>query len=235
MDHYTHPVARLEHDTGELTTESSSVDRGAAGPRQRHGESNSHGADATVAAERLCAGFLAHDERNRERALDSFAALDTAQFSHLDASEARAAAAAYVEALWEKDRSEWPYTDGRTIVDPDGLAGANWDRVSHPLERRAGIVGMDVAYATELTDAWRRHATGGDYREAMVRAQRREFDAAMGTNREHYSFEGPGPGHPLARYILGIELDDEHTERHRTQAVAILGPYFAAIFEERAR
>ena len=79
-------------------------------------------------ATRLCEGFVAHDERDGAGCRDAFAAVDRAQFPHLTDEAAERAGTAFAAALWEKDAVEEPYVEGDTVVDPDGLAAADWRR-----------------------------------------------------------------------------------------------------------
>jgi hypothetical protein len=183
-------------------------------------------------AERVCLGFRAHDRRERERAVEAFAFVDRHQFAHLDAAAARAAAAAYVDALWAKDEVEESCTvDGE--LDYDALAEADWGSVRAAFAKRASIVGMDPRYARDSTVAWKRHKVGGDYATPMQRAQVYELRAAMGDpeypHKPHQGQSGFGP--EAARYLLAVELHDMHTESHWKQALETMTPYFERILE----
>jgi hypothetical protein len=181
-------------------------------------------------AEQVCLGFRAHDRRKRERAVEAFAFVDRHQFAHLDAATARAAAAAYVDALWAKDEVEESCTvDGE--LDYDALAEADWGSVRMAFAKRASVVGMDPRYARDSTVAWKRHKVGGDYATPMQRAQVYELRAAMGDpgypDKPHQGQSGFGP--EAARYLLAVELHDMHTEGHWEQARDVMIPYFERV------
>jgi hypothetical protein len=186
-------------------------------------------------AEELCAGFVLHDQRDRTGAVEAFFAVDRLQFPHLSEDEAREAATAYVDSLWAKDEVEAPYIDGREVVDLDGLADADWEPVERPLRRRARIVGMSEEYARLTTLAWKRHKVGGDYWTPTLKAQRIEIDAAIGGSGhpEKNGFGADGCGHIAARYLVGVELHDMHTERHWNQAIDVMSGYFDEIVRSR--
>lgn len=206
---------------------------------------------ATETARALCAGFQAHDERDRERAIAAFRRVDDAQFAHCSTDQAHDAAAAYVEALWAKDALEAAHTypgdpgaveetysdrDRRTdaaTLDRDSLARSDWAPVREAFQRRADIVGMDAAYAAQSTAAWREHKCGGDYWTPMLRAQRIEVRAAMGdpSYPPKPSDGHGGPGELPARYLVGVECHDAHTEAAWRRAVDVMTPYYARIFE----
>jgi hypothetical protein len=181
-------------------------------------------------AERICLGFRWHDRRERERAVDAFAFVDRNQFAHLDAGTARAAAAAYVDALWAKDDVEASCTvDGE--LDYGALAEADWGSVRLAFAKRAALVGMDSRYAEASTLAWKRHKVGGDYARPMQRAQVYELRAAMDDpehpRKPHQGQSGYGP--EAARYLLAVELHDMHTEGCWEQAQQVMTPYFERI------
>ncbi|MEF8841376.1 MAG: hypothetical protein V5A62_07075 [Haloarculaceae archaeon] len=181
-------------------------------------------------AEQVCLGFRFHDQRERERAVDAFAAVDRYQFAHLDAATARAAAAAYVDALWAKDDVEASCTvDGD--LDYDALAEADWGSVRLAFAKRAALVEMDPRYAEASTLAWKRHKVGGDYAGPMQRAQVYELRAAMADpeypRKPHQGQSGHGP--EAARYLLAVELHDMHTEGCWEQAQQVMTPYFERI------
>ena len=181
-------------------------------------------------AEQVCLGFRWHDRRERTRAVEAFAAVDRRQFAHLDATTARAAAAAYVDALWAKDEVEASCTvDGE--LDYDALAEADWGAVRSAFAKRAALVGMDPAYAEASTLAWKRHKVGGDYARPMQRAQVCELRAAIGDpeypHKPHQGQSGYGP--EAARYLLAVELHDMHTEGHWEQAQEVMVPYYERI------
>ncbi|PSQ09801.1 hypothetical protein BRC93_11995 [Halobacteriales archaeon QS_5_70_15] len=181
-------------------------------------------------AEQICRGFRFHDRRERERAVEAFAAVDRRQFAHLDPTTARAAAAAYVDALWAKDAVESSCTvDGD--LDYDALAEADWGSVRAAFAKRAALVGMDARYAEASTLAWKRHKVGGDYARPMQRAQGYELRAAMDDpeypRKPHQGQSGFGP--EAARYLLAVELHDMHTESHWEEARAVMTPYYERI------
>jgi hypothetical protein len=183
-------------------------------------------------ADRLCQGFIHHDRREREAAVDAFAAVDTLQFAHADAATAREAAIGYVDALWAKDAVEDACrVDGD--IDPDRLAAADWSVVEAGFERRASAAGIDPAYARLTTDAWREHKCGGDYWTPMMHAQMLELRAALRDDdypdkpRHGQGGFGPEP----ARYALGNEL---HDTRQWEQAREVMAPYFERIVAEHA-
>lgn len=184
-------------------------------------------------AETLCEGLRRHDNRDRSGSVDAFHYVDARQFAHLSESESRAAAEAYVDGLWRKDEVEQPYASDGRIVDLDGLAQADWSPVVDELERRARIVGMDPAYATLTTDSWKRHKVGGDYWTPILHAQKIECAVAFAGDRAtaETSTRPDAIGHLPARYLVGVELHDLHTEGHWHQAVEIMTPYFEAILD----
>ena len=186
---------------------------------------------AQFLADRLCAGFIAHDERDREEAIEAFADVDRRQFAHLDAGEVREAAVAYVDALWEKDAVE----DACRVwgeIDPDRVAAADWSAVESAFARRAEVAGIDPRYASASTRGWLEHKTGGDYWTPLQRAQLYELRAALQDPtypekpRPGQSGYGPEP----ARYLLGVEL---HDTRQWAEARRAMRPYFAFVLEEQ--
>lgn len=191
---------------------------------------------AEHAAEKICEGFLRHDRRDREGAVEAFFAVDRLQFAHLDDAAALEAAEAFVDALWAKDAVEAGHVeadgsgDDPEEFDDAGLAAADWSPVADALARRAEVVGMDPAYATATTLAWCRHKTGGDYWTPTLRAQAFEVHAAMGETGTAKNRHGQsGFGHLPARYLVGLELHDMRTEAHWKQAAAVMTPYFAEL------
>lgn len=208
-------------------------------PGRSEPASEETGQEATPAhlAEKICEGFVRHDRRDREGAVEAFFEVDRHQFAHLDDAAALEAAEAFVDALWAKDEVERAYVeaeesgDAPEAFDDAGLAAADWSAVTAPLARRAEIVGMDTEYATATTTAWCRHKTGGDYWTPTLCAQAHEVDAAMdGSDTAAKNRHGQsGFGHLPARYLVGLELHDMRTEEHWEQAVAVMTPYFAEI------
>jgi hypothetical protein len=181
-------------------------------------------------ARQLCLGFKHHDQRERERAIDAFAAVDTVQFQHVPERNARRAAVAYVDALWAKDEVERACTIGGEI-DTVALDDADWSDVRSAFARRAELVGIDPRYAEQSTIAWRRHKVGGDYWTPMKRAQLHEYRAALQSpeypDKPRYGQSGYGP--EPARYLLGVEL---HDTRKWEQAQTVMTPYFERILCE---
>jgi hypothetical protein len=187
---------------------------------------------ARYMADQLCQGFIHHDRREREAAVDAFAAVDTLQFAHVDAATAREAAAGYVDALWAKDAVEDACrVDGD--IDPDRLAEADWSAVEAGFRRRASAAGIDPEYARLTTDAWREHKCGGNYWTPMMHAQMLELRAALQDptypDKPRHGQGGFGP--EPARYALGNEL---HDTRQWEQAREVMTPYFERIVEEHA-
>lgn len=222
------PAGRIGRTIAETTV---------PGTDERAEEAADAEALSTHLAESICEGFLRHDRRDREGAVEAFFEVDRHQFAHLDDEAALEAAEAFVDALWAKDEVEEAHVeadgsaDGPEDFDDAGLAAADWSPVAAALARRAEVVGMDTRYATATTVAWCRHKTGGDYWTPTLRAQAIEVDAAMGgagsapKNRHGQS----GFGHLPARYLVGLELHDMRSEAHWKQAAAVMTPYFSEI------
>jgi len=182
-------------------------------------------------AEQLCHGFKHHDERDRAACIEAFFEVDRRQFAWLGDDRAREAAVAYVDSLWAKDAVEEPYVDGRRLVDPEGLDTADWSPVREALARRADVLDIDERYAEETTVAWRRHKTGGDYWTPTLSAQRYELRAAFRdpTYPDKTGFGRSGFGPLPARYLVGIECHDAHTDARWKEAVEVMTPYFGDI------
>lgn len=191
---------------------------------------------AAEMAKQVCLGFQFHDRRERERAVEAFAAVDRRQFAHVDTATARAAAAAYVDALWAKDAVETRCTRNGEL-DYGALAVADWSPVESAFAERAALVGADPGYAEASTLAWKRHKVGGDYARPMQRAQMYELRAAMGDpeypQKPHQGQSGYGP--EAARYLVAVELHDMHTEGHWKQARDVMVPYFERILRAHER
>lgn len=182
-------------------------------------------------AQQLCRGFEFHDKRERQQAIDAFAAVDTRQFQHVSEERAREASVAYVDALWAKDDVERScMVDGK--IDMDALDEADWSDVRSAFARRASLVDMDPRYAEQSTIGWRRHKTGGDYWTPLKRAQTYEIRAAIQNPdypaKPRYGQSGFGP--EASRYELGVEL---HDMRQWEQAVEVMVPYFERILRGR--
>ena len=187
---------------------------------------------ASQMAEQLCRGFQYHDQRERERAIDAFAAVDTQQFEHVSEEAAREASIAYVDALWAKDEIERSCMQSGTI-DREALDEADWGDVRSAFARRAELVGIDPQYADLSTVGWRKHKTGGDYWTPLQRAQMLELRAALQDpeypHKPRYGQSGFGP--EPAQYLLGVEL---HDMRRWEQAREAITPYFERILDGHA-
>ncbi len=189
--------------------------------------------DPQAAATHLGLGFMYHDERERERAIDAFAVADAFQFEHLDDDAVREASEAYVDALWEKDRIESACTvDGE--LDTVALDDADWSPVREAFGRRASVVEMDPAYAELSTVAWRRHKVGGDYWTPMKQAQVHELRAALQDPEYPHKPRGGQSGHgpEAAQYALGVEL---HDTRRFEEMTDVMVPYFERIARRHQR
>jgi hypothetical protein len=178
-------------------------------------------------AEQLCEGFVHHDQRNRDAAVEAFTEVDRRQFAHLDEEAAREAAVSYVDALWAKDAVERRcMVDGQ--LDMEALEDADWSSVRVGFRARAEAAGIDPRYADQSTVAWLRHKVGGDYGTPIKRAQMYELRAALQDpnypHKPRYGESGFGP--EAARYELGVEL---HDMRRWEEAVEAMVPYFAFI------
>ncbi len=189
---------------------------------------------AGAMAEHVCEGFVFHDDRDWEAAVEAFYGVDRHQFAHLEDDDALAASEAYVAALWEKDRVEDRYVTADHAVEPT-LAEADWSLVEDCLRERADIVGMDATYATATVEAWRRHKVGGDYWTPTMVAQAIEVRAALGRSDRlpKPKFGQSGYGHLPAYYLAGTELHDMHTRRHWRQAVTLMTLYYEEILATR--
>jgi hypothetical protein len=186
---------------------------------------------ASYLADQLCQGFIYHDQREREKAIEAFAAVDVCQFAHVSEAEAHRAAVGYVDALWIKDEIEESCrVDGE--LDPDELAAADWSRMTAAFERRAKAAGIDPQYAELTTQAWIEHKTGGDYWTPMMHAQMLELRTALQDptypDKPRHGRGGFGP--EPTRYALGNEL---HDTRQWEQAREVMIPYFQRVLDER--
>ena len=183
-------------------------------------------------AERLCAGFVHHDRRERDAAIEAFAAVDRLQFAHVDDEAAVQAAIGYVDALWAKDELEESCRANGTLQ-PERVTGADWSAVEDAFRRRASAVGIDSRYARLTTDAWRIHKTGGDYWTPMMHAQMLELRTAIQDStypdkpRHGQGGYGPEP----ARYALGNEL---HDTRRWEEACEVMTPYFQFVLDAQS-
>ncbi|MFP4590720.1 MAG: hypothetical protein ACLFMX_01345 [Halobacteriales archaeon] len=190
-------------------------------------------ATAREMATQVIRGFQAHDDGRRADAVRAFAAVDAHQFQHLDAGDARLAAEAYVDALFEKDEVEFAYLRNGDI-DAAGLAEADWGTVRNSFRVRAAVADIDPEYAVAATDAWKHHKTGGDYWTPIQRAQMYELRTALQDpsypDKPRYGRGGFGP--EPARYALAIELHDMRDPAYARQAVDVMVPYYTRILRE---
>jgi hypothetical protein len=190
---------------------------------------------AAALARAVCRGFRAHDRGDRQAAIDAFRTVDSAQFPRLSETEAREAATAYVNALFEKDNVELGHLASGAF-DTGRLADADWSSVSTQFRVRASLVGMDPEYAADSTLGWKRHKVGGDYWTPLQRAQMYELRAALEDPsypqkpKDGRSGFGPEP----MRYVTAVELHDMHTEEHWRQAERVMTPYFERILRSHA-
>ena len=215
---------------GEIDEEIATDDEGEIDDEGEGDEEGELEARARRMAEMTCEGFIQHDARDRDAAVEAFAYVDERQFPHLTPAEARSAAEAFVDSLWGKDAVESEHIEGDGPDDFEGLQAADWSPVEDPLIRRAEIVGMDEEYAPLTTEAWRKHKVGGDYWTPTMIAQQHEILAAMGKNYpEKPRFGQSGFGHLASLYLVGVELHDMHTEYHWKQAMDVMTTYYAEI------
>ncbi len=181
-------------------------------------------------AEELAKVFRAHDNSNRETAIESLYEVDKHQFPDVDATAIKLASEAFVDALWEKDRIEFQHLRNGS-VDHDGLREADYSPVIQKLRQRATIIDADQKYAIKKTEAWKQHKLGGDYWTPFQQSQVYELRAALNDpDYPHKPRAGQsGPGPEAMRYALAFELHDMHTERHWLQGVRVMTPYFLKI------
>lgn len=184
---------------------------------------------ARYLAEQYCSGFQLHDRRQREESLEAFYTVDRNQFAHLDDDEAFRAAEAYVDALWAKDEIEKRHmSDGE--IDAEAIATADYEGVYEALSERAGIVGMDEAYAEHTTAAFQNHKAGEDYWTPFMRAQSIELAVALGEEYPDKPRGGQSGFGPLAtRYLVGVELHDMHSSQAWDEAIRLMTPYYRRI------
>lgn len=192
-------------------------------------QTNRQNIEPRSVAKKMGMGFVYHDQRMRDEAVDAFAAVDRFQFQHVSPETARKAAEAYVDALWIKDEIE-DSCRANGQIDPDELVDADWTPVEEAFQRRAALAGIDRKYAELSTISWRRHKLGGDhdYWTPMMKAQTYELRAALQDDdyphKARHGQSGFGP-EPL-RYALGMEL---HDMRRFEEALNVMTPYFARI------
>lgn len=188
-----------------------------------------HNQDARYVAAQMGMGFVYHDKRKRQLAIDAFATVDKFQFRRVSDEVAREAAKAYVDALWASDDVEDSCrVDGE--FDQEALDAADWSPVRKACERRASLVGIDREYAELTTAAWRRHKTGGDYWTPFQKAQMYELRRVLeDPDYPHKPRNGrSGFGPEPARYVLGVEL---HDTRRFEEGMEVMTPYFERIAE----
>ncbi|WP_245180771.1 hypothetical protein [Haloarcula amylovorans] len=181
-------------------------------------------------AEDLARVFRAHDNGNREKALESLLAVDRHQFPKLDDDKLEVAASGFVDALWAKDQVEFQYLrDGE--INKQGLREADYSPVTQKLRQRAVTIGADQEYAIKKAEAWQQHKIGGDYWTPFLESQVYELRAVLDDpaypHKPRAGQAGPGP--EAMRYVLAFELHDMHTERHWLQGVRVMTPYFLRI------
>jgi hypothetical protein len=174
--------------------------------------------------------FKAHDDSDRESAIESLIEVDRRQFPALSSDEIELASAAFVDALFAKDEVEFQQlTDGK--IDDDGIREADYSSPLQKLRQRAVIIGADQQYAIKKVQAWRRHKLGGDYWTPFQQSQVHELRAVL--NDPEYPHKPragqSGPGPEAMRYSLAFELHDMHTERHWLQGIRVMTPYFLKI------
>jgi hypothetical protein len=187
---------------------------------------------ARFMSDKLCDGFIHHDQREYEASVQAFTAVDMLQFEHLDDAEARLAAMGYVDALWIKDDIEESCRVNGEL-DADQLEAADWSPMKAAFERRAEVADIDPRYAELTTEAWVNHKTGEDYWSPMMNAQMFELRAALDDpvypEKPRHGQAGFGP--EAARYALGNEL---HDMRRWEEARSVMTPYFQFILDEQA-
>ncbi|MFC6973463.1 hypothetical protein ACFQL1_20015 [Halomicroarcula sp. GCM10025709] len=181
-------------------------------------------------AEHLAIVFRAHDNSNKEKAIEALQEIDKRQFPELSDDAVKLASEAFVNSLWEKDRIEFDHLKNGTI-DRAGLRGADYSPAIQQLRQRATIIGADQRYAITKAEAWKQHKIGGDYWSPFQRSQVYELRAALDDpeypDKPRAGQAGPGP--EAMRYALAFELHDMHTERHWLQGVRVMTPYFTKI------
>lgn len=181
-------------------------------------------------ARQICKGFIAHDQGDRNSAIDSFNFVDKLQFRHVGQDRVSIASEALVEALWAKDEIEVMHVEDGS-VDKASLSEADWSPVRAKFRERAAALGIKQEYASFKTEAWRQHKIDGDYWTPFQKAQVLELRCALqdSTYPEKPSDGQSGPGPEAIRYLLGVELHDMHTSTHWEQAVDAMYPYFKYI------
>ncbi|MFC7176959.1 hypothetical protein [Halosegnis marinus] len=199
------------------------------------GQSRIRGADDAVRptarelSERLATVFRAHDAGDYDRAVESLAFIDRAQFPALSDDRVEDAARAFVDALWAKDRVEFGCLRNGDL-DAAALREADYAQVRQKLRQRASVVGADEAYATAKAEAWRRHKVGGDYWTPFQRSQLYELRAIFGDDYPAKPRAGrSGPGPEAMRYVLAFELHDMHAAERWAEGIDVMVPYFERI------
>jgi len=189
------------------------------------------------AAHALAKGFVEHDQRNREGAVEAFQTVDEFQFPFLDTEKTTNAARAYVDALWTKDKIEDRTRCSNGLLDLTQLAAASYGPVEDAFARRAQITGADAGYATHKKEAWRQHKLGGDYWTHLLHGQKAEIRATL--RDEEYPQKDrcglPGFGTLPVLYLFGVELHDtvdtrsEIADQTYAFGIDVLTSYFERI------
>jgi len=203
-------------------------------PEQDYPNHQNDEPSAVEMAGQLCQGFIHHDNKDRQKAIEAFAAVDQMQFSHLDEDEIHRAAEGYVDALWAKDKIEDECRfGGNSAIDSEKIPETDWSAVQEAFERRAEAAGIDERYATLTTEAWIQHKTeNGDYWTPTMHAQMLELRAVLRNDnypskpRSGQGGFGPEP----VRYALGIEY---HDTRQWEEARNTMIPYFQFVLNNK--
>ena len=193
--------------------------------------------DPRTAAQALVTGFVAHDNRNREQAIEAFQTVDDFQFPFLSNQATTDAANAYVDALWAKDDVEDEARRGDGVLDPAELATVSYRAVERAFERRARVTGADSQYAVHKKQAWRQHKLGGDYWTPVLHGHRAELRAILrDDDYPHKNRHGlPGFGSLPVLYLFGVELHDtvnthgEIDEKAYSFGIDVVTAYFQRI------
>ena len=207
-----------------------------ASSTNRKNQSNAIERQARYLAEQICSGFQLHDRRQKEESIEAFHVVDKAQFAHLEDSLTLEASRAFADALWAKDDIEKSYLDGGAI-DPEAIRDADYTPVLEAMERRAEAAGIDRQYAVKTTEAWRKHKTGEEYWTDFLEAQTHELRVALqhpdypDKPKEGRSGYGPLP----MRYVLAVELHDQHTSETWEEAIRVMVPYYRQILLTQQR
>ena len=92
---------------------------------------------------------------------------------------------------------------------------------------------MDRRYAEKTTEAWKKHKTEEDYWTAFLEAQTIELRKALNDpDYPNKPKEGTSGFGPLAtRYVVAVELHDQHTHETWEEAIRVMTPYYRAILQ----